>query len=294
MKIIKKNICLIAILSGVAGLSACSQDDALALDGGTDNGNTIRFTTVVANFMNGDGTDEPGTRATINDEDGTGNFAAGDETTIFVAYEDSPDVVSTYPAIFRNGTWEADGLTWDQFSDGAELNFHAFFPTRTYSETSQGFSLPADQSDWAQYAAADLLHASALRRVRGSDAVPLDFRHVMHRLTVSLSLSATPGTLTQADVDAATVMIKNMRITGTIDHTGEVNTLGTLSDFTPLKSTDGGNHFHTILFPQPVVAGTPWIEITMGGQIVTYAVPVGQAELEGGKEQVVNLKLTDR
>ena len=117
--------------------------------------------------------------------------------------------------------------------------------------------------------------------MRGSDAVPLDFRHVMHRLTVSLSLSATPGTLTQADVDAATVMIKNMRITGTIDHTGEVNTLGTLSDFTPLKSTDGGgNRFHTILFPQPVVAGTPWIEITMGGQTVTYAVPVGQAELE--------------
>lgn len=292
MKNKKSNIPAFVLVVGLVCLlfgTGCSQDDALP-----DGGNAIRFTTVVANFTSGDDTDEPGTRATINDEDGTGNFAAGDETTIFVAYEDSPDVVSTYPAIFRNGTWEADGLTWDKFSDGAELNFHAFFPARTYSETSQGFSLPADQSDRAQYAAADLLHASAFRRVRGSGAVPLDFRHVMHRLTVSLSLSATPGTLTQADVDAATVMIKNMRITGTIDHTGEVNTLGTLSDFTPLKSTDGGgNRFHTILFPQPVVAGTPWIEITMGGQTVTYAVPVGQAELEGGKEQVVNLKLTD-
>ena len=41
MKIIKKNICLIAILSGVVGLSACSQDDALTPDSGTDNGNTI-------------------------------------------------------------------------------------------------------------------------------------------------------------------------------------------------------------------------------------------------------------
>lgn len=48
MKIIKKNICLIAILSGVVGLSACSQDDAPTPDGGTDNGNTIRFTTAIA------------------------------------------------------------------------------------------------------------------------------------------------------------------------------------------------------------------------------------------------------
>lgn len=294
MKIIKKNIFLIAILSGVAGLSACSQDDALALDGGTDNGNAIRFTTVVANFTNGDGPDEPGTRATINDEDGTGNFAAGDETTIFVAYEDSPDVVSTYSAIFRNGTWEADGLTWDQFSAGAELNFHAFFPTRTYSETSQGFSLPADQSDRAQYAAADLLHASAFRRVKGSGAVPLDFRHVMHRLTVSLSLSATPGTLTQEDVNNATIVIKNMRSTGTIGYDGKVTTHRTLSDFTPLKSTDGGgNRFRAILFPQPVVSDTPWIEITVSGQIITYAIPDGLTELRGGEEQVVNLALTN-
>lgn len=294
MKIIKKNICLIAILSGVIGLSACSQDDALAPDGGTDNGNTIRFTTVIAHFTGSDAADNPSTRATINDEDGTGSFTTDDKTEIFIAYEVSPDVVSTYPAIFRNGTWEADGLTWDKFSDGAELNFHAFFPARTYMETLQGFTLSTDQSDRAQYTAADLLHASALRRVRGSGAVPLDFRHVMHRLTVNLSLSSTPGTLTQADVDAATVVIKNMRTTGTIDHTGKVATLGIFSDFTPLKSTDGGgNRFRTILFPQSVTPGTPWIEITVGGQTVTYSVPEKLIELEGGKEQVVDLKLAN-
>ena len=54
MKIIKKNICLIAILSGVVGLSACSQDDALTPDSGTDNGNTIRFTTAIAGFTGSD------------------------------------------------------------------------------------------------------------------------------------------------------------------------------------------------------------------------------------------------
>ena len=293
MKIIKKNICLIAILSGVVGLSACSQDDALTPDGGTDNDNAIRFTTAIGDFTGNDATDNPGTRATIND-DGTGSFTANDEAAIFVAYESSPDIALGHLAIFNNGTWEAENMMWNNFFEGAELNFYAFFPTRTYEETLQDFSLPTDQSDPAQYAAADLLHASALRRVKDDGAVPLDFHHVMHRLTVNLSLSATPGTLTQADVDAATVVIKNMRTTGSVDHTGKVNTLPTRSDFTPLKSTDGGgNRFRTILFPQPVVGGEPWIEITVGGKIVTYPVPAGLAELEGGKEQVVNLALTN-
>ena len=102
-----------------------------------------------------------------------------------------------YPAIFRNGTWEADNLTWEGFGNSAELNFYAFFPARTYMETIQELTLPTDQSTEEQYAATDLLHASSLHRVESDGAVPLDFRHVMYRLTVSLSLSATPGTLTQ-------------------------------------------------------------------------------------------------
>ena len=159
MKIIKKNICLIAILSGVVGLSACSQDDAPTPDGGTDNGNTIRFTTAIAGFTGSDATDSPGTRATIND-DGKGSFNNGDKTEIFIAHEDRPESAMIYPAIFRNGTWEADNLTWEGFGNSAELNFFAFFPARTYMETIQELTLPTDQSTEEQYAATDLLHAS--------------------------------------------------------------------------------------------------------------------------------------
>lgn len=293
MKIIKKNICLIAILSGVVGLSACSQDDAPTPDGGTDNGNTIRFTTAIAGFTGSDATADPGTRATINDN-GTGSFNNGDKTEIFIAHEDRPESAMIYPAIFRNGTWEADNLTWEGFGNSAELNFFAFFPARTYMETILELTLPTDQSTEEQYAATDLLHASSLHRVESDGAVPLDFRHVMYRLTVSLSLSATPGTLTQEDVNNATIVIKNMRSTGTIGYDGKVTTHRTLSDFTPLKSTDGGgNRFRAILFPQPVVSDTPWIEITVSGQIITYAIPDGLTELRGGEEQVVNLALTN-
>ena len=103
MKIIKKNICLIAILSGVVGLSACSQDDALAPDGGTDNGNTIRFTTSIAGFTGSDAADKLGTRATINPEDGKGSFANGDETTIIgFAYIGTSIVTKEHPATYKD------------------------------------------------------------------------------------------------------------------------------------------------------------------------------------------------
>ena len=60
----------------------------------------------------------------------------------------------------------------------------------------------------------------------------------------------------------------------------------------PLESASG-NTFRVILLPQPITSGTPWIEITVGGRTVTYVVPAGLTGLEGGKEQVVNLKLTN-
>lgn len=298
MKNKKSNIPVFVTAAGLVCLllvAGCSQDDALtSADGAEDNSNTIRFTTSIARFTGTDAAADPGTRATINPEDGTGSFAANDETTIFIAAEGTPEAVSIHSAIFRNGTWEADNLTWDVLGDGHELNFFAFFPARTYLETLQDLTLPTDQSTTEQYAAADLLHASARRRVQGSGAVPLEFRHVMHRLTVSLSLSATPGTLKQEDVNTATVVIKNMRPTGTVGYDGNVTTHRTRSDFTPLKSTDGGgNRFHAILFPQPVTAGESWIEITVGSRTVTYTVPARLTELQGGTEQVVNLKLTD-
>ena len=102
--------------------------------------------------------------------------------------------------------------------------------------------------------------------------------------TVSLCLSATSGTLTQEDVDNATVVIKDMCLKDIVGYDGTVTTFRTLSDFTPLKSTDGGgNQFRTILFPQTVQGGIPWIEITVGGKTVTYPVPVGLTDSGGGE-----------
>ncbi|MDC2167451.1 fimbrillin family protein [Bacteroides thetaiotaomicron] len=297
MKIIKKNICLIAILSGVVGLSACSQDDALTPDGGTDNGNTIRFTTAIARFTGSDAADTPGTRATINDEDGTGSFTADDETMIIgSAYTAISIVTKEHPATYKDGTWTTD-MTWDEFGEVEWVRFSAFFPKRSLADFDENgqmeINLPTDQSTPEQYAAYDWISATATGKKADQPTIELTFYHCMYRLTVNLSLSDNPGTLKQEDVDAATVVIKNMETKGVVNSGGGVvSDMNNTGDFTPLKSAPG-NSFRVLLLPQDVTPGTPWIEITVGGRTVTYPVPAGLEVLRGGEEQVVNLALTN-
>lgn len=296
MKNQKSNITTFVSAAGLAFillLSGCSQDDAPAPEDGTKDGNAIRFTSTISHFT---GDDIPGTRATIDPADGTGSFENGDETAIIV-FDYTALSAKDHAATYRNGAWATD-MTWDEFKEGATVVFNAFFPKLSLNEFHEGrfytISPPTVQSTPEQYAAADWLHAVGGATVAESNQpVELPFRHIMHRLTVNLSLSGTPGTLTQADVDEATVVIKNMYTTGEVIAAGffQYPAMTPTGEFTPLKSGTG-NTFHVLLLPQNVTPGTPWIEITVAGKTVTYSVPDGLTKLQDGKEQVVNLKLT--
>lgn len=297
MKIIKKNICLIAILSGMVGLSACSQDDALTpADGAEDNGNAIRFTTAIAPFTGTDAAADPGTRATINPEDGKGSFANGDETMIIgYAYIGTSIVTKEHLATYKDGTWTTD-MTWDEFGEVEIVRFSAFFPKQSLADFDENGQMEinfTDQSTPEKYAACDWISATTNGKKAEQPTIQLTFRHRMHRLTVNLSLSDTPGTLKQEDVDNATVVIKNMETKGVVNFSGSVEPqAGNTGDFTPLKSASG-NSFRVLLPWQDVTPGTPWIEVTVGDRTVTYAVPAGLTALREGTEQVVNLKLSD-
>lgn len=301
MKNKKSNIPAFVTAAGLACLllvTGCSQDDALAPDGGTDKGNAIRFTTAIAGFTGSDATaDNSGTRATINPEDGTGSFANNDKTMIIglANYTVTSFVTKEHPATYKDGTWTTD-MTWDEFGEVEFVRFSAFFPKRSLADFDENGLMnfnPTDQSTPEKYAACDWISALATGIKADQPTIQLTFFHHMYRLTVNLSLSDTPGTLTQADVDAATVVIKNMETKGVVSFSGGVvPQAGNTGDFTPLKSASG-NSFRVLLLPQSVTPGTPWIEITVGGRTVTYAVPAGLTALHEGKEQVVNLKLTD-
>ncbi|WP_195299578.1 fimbrillin family protein [Bacteroides uniformis] len=284
-------IAVLLAIAATAALASCSDDDTPG-NGAPDPGNAIRFTTAIARFTNDTG---PGTRATIDPDTGTGSFATDDETTIIgFAYEAMPIVPKESPATYNGETWTT-GMTWDEFYEGAYVTFSAFFPKLSLGDFDKTglmkINLPTDQSTPEQHAAYDWLHARANGQETGQP-IKLTFNHLMHRLTVNLSLSDTPGSLKQADVDNATVVIKNMETKGVVNFNGGVEPqAGNTGDFTPLESA--GNTFRVLLLPQSVTPGTPWIEITVGGKTVTYAIPAGLTTLHEGKEQVVNLKLTN-
>lgn len=285
MKNQKSNIPAFVPAFGLACLlfwAGCSGDDAPAVTAGTDGVASIRFVSTIIRFT---GDDTPGTRATIGEADGMGSFANGDEIMINVGQD--------YPATYRDGTW-ITGITWDELGEGAEASFRAFFPKQLQSEVGVLFDLPVGQNDPAQYAAADMLLAVAVNQERTDSPIQLAFKHIMHRLTVNLSLADNPGTLVQADVDAATVVIKNMCTSGHVSWNGDafLSSEAPKADFTPWKSATG-NTFYTILWPQDVTSGTSWIEVTVAGKTVTYRVPAGLTNLQEEKETVVDLKLTD-
>ena len=300
MKNKKSNIPVFVSAAGLACLllvAGCSQDDALtSADGAEDNGNAIRFTTAIAPFTGSDAADDPGTRATINEEDGKGSFANGDETMIIgYAYIGTSIVTKEHPATYKDGTWTTD-MTWDEFGEVEFVRFSAFFPKRSlidFDENGQMEINFTDQSTPEKYAACDWISATTTGKKADQPTIQLTFCHRIHRLTVNLSLSDTPGTLKQEDVDNATVVIKNMETKGVVNFSGSVEPqAGNTGDFTPLKSASG-NSFRVLLPWQDVTPGTPWIEVTVGDRTVTYAVPAGLTALREGTEQVVNLKLTD-
>lgn len=239
---------------------ACTGEDALTRDDDAGDGHAIRFTATIGDFT---GDDTPATRA---GNDGTGSFANGDETIILTNTTDKPNLTG-HSAIYDDGTWTS-GMSWDDFDNGAKVNFYVFFPKMTVDELApNAFDLPANQSTIG-YAAADLLHAAATGQNQSAAPVALSFRHVMHRLVVKLGLSATPGTLTQGAVNDATVVIKDMRTRGSVSNDGTVSSLDTSTgNIIPRKSATG-NTFYAILLPQPVTAGTPWIEVRVGTKAI--------------------------
>ena len=126
-------IAVLLAIAATAALTSCSDDDTPG-NGAPDTGNAIRYTTAIAPFTGSDATDNPGTRATINDEDGKGSFANDDETTIIgFAYIGTSIVTKEHPAIYKDGTWITD-MTWDEFGEVEFVRFSAFFPKRSIDD----------------------------------------------------------------------------------------------------------------------------------------------------------------
>lgn len=303
MKIMHRNIYLIAILLGVVGLSACSQDDTLTPDGGTDNGNAIRFTTAIADFT---GDTDSGTRATIDETDGIGHFDSGDQIGIYAYTDNSLQVNNIFRTATLNGTaWEYNTpLRWsDVPGNSNQCRIIGHYPLQTAQPDEEGksiFTVQSDQSTIEAYRASDLLVSGTILNEHGlflpvetnrGEPVTLNFVHVMSRIKVTLTAG---DNVSQEVVNSATVKIKNAQVNYMISFIlGNNGAPGSPSyaDITPLKSATAPGTFYALVPRQFLTAGDDWIEVTAGGKTVNYAVPANIL-LKCGTQQVVNLTLT--
>ena len=281
-------------------LAGCSQDDVQTPDDGTKDGNVIRFTSTIIDFMNSDAANDPETRATIN-PDGTGSFTNGDPIGLWTYMVDFPDFIISnmsemYTLTSNGNTWDGFTPTWNELGEPTAERQRFFFahypqPALGSSDSEFKFSVATDQSTIEAYEASDLLEAQSRYSEKPQDGtVNLSFYHAMARITVKL----VGGNGVSADeVNRATIILKSMPVRCTKQYSGATETDVTLrDDIIPRKSDSSGtNTFYALVPPHSVGNGLE-IEITVSGKVVSYKT-MELKHLASGNEYLITLTLTN-
>lgn len=222
------------------------------------------------------GTTDNKLKATFN-PDGSGEFEVGDRFSLLYFS----------PSLLAGGlmTYEVGGgtpLYWDLIApDGNPIDFTAWYPVYEGTFTEQYKVAGA-----ATEAAKDLLMAPKVPAVAQKQTVNLQFRHVMHKLTIILSTNY----YSIADLNNAVITLKNLKsdasvnfMDGTVDEAAASGT----DPYLPATGTWTG----FIVAPQTLTTGTEIIEILIAGKIFTYKVPATLTALESGQVLTLNLNL---
>lgn len=303
MKNKKSNILALATIIGWACfflLAGCSQDDVRTLDNGTKDGNVIRFTSTIADFMNSDATNGPETRSIIN-PDGTGVFISGDKIGLWTYIVDCPDFIISamsemYTLTNNSNTWDGFTPTWNELGEPTAERQRFFFahypqPTLGNFDNKFKFSVATDQSAIEAYEASDLLEAQSNYSEKPQDGtVTLSFYHAMARITVKL---VGGNGVSANEVNNATIILKALPISCTKQYSGGTETDVTLrDDIVPIKSdVSGTNTFYALVPPHSVENGLE-IEITVSGKVVSYKT-MNLKYLASGVESLISLTLTN-
>ncbi|GAA6253692.1 hypothetical protein F050043D4_47270 [Bacteroides thetaiotaomicron] len=263
-----RNLFAAALIAAVA-FTSCSNDEEVV-------DNSRKEVKIVASV--GALTDNR-TRATFQ-SDGSGEFEVGD------VYH-----LQTYSPTLGGGLSGLDyeigstTLYWDEISsDGNPIDFNAWYPVYSFAGNFiQSYKVAGAASEEAR----DLLMTPRVT-VAKYDQVDLQFKHVMHKLTVVLSSNYYPAD----QLDAATISLQNLKSDAMVDFDNGIvdETAASGTDPYPGPFVTADRKYEFIVAPQTLTAGTEIIEIAMaGGKIYSYKVPTNLSVLESGKE--LRLKL---
>ncbi|MBK5720791.1 fimbrillin family protein [Dysgonomonas sp. Marseille-P4677] len=211
------------------------------------------------------------------DYDGSGEFEEGDILTL--CYE-NPTTQFGGGVEYKIGS---SNLYWDVLTShyGDPLVFSAWYPSYSGSGVVRYKVAGA-----ATEAAKDLLMAPKVTVAKGNP-VNLQFKHLMHKLTIYLGTNYYSIDVLQN----AVITLKNLKSDAkvnfsdcTVDETAAEGT-------DPYPSVTGSNAMF-IVAPQTLTTGDEMIEIQIDGETFTYKVPATLTALESGKHLEITLMLT--
>ena len=224
----KRYIKLLTVLLSAAGvLAACQQQEA---DNGLTENREIRFSASVGHF-NVKATDTA--------------FETGDAVGLFAA-----DPVS---ASNLRLTWDGNAMVpentlyWGLNQEANETTeFYAYYPYKANTGKTFTFGVSADQTNEADFLAADLMLAASVA-APGDDAVVLNFAHRMARLVFYVD--------NRIDAKVTDVELKNVVLNTNVDL--EASTLEPAGNATsvkalPAKAVDGSEVWAAIVPAQSV------------------------------------------
>ncbi|MDR0334010.1 MAG: fimbrillin family protein [Dysgonamonadaceae bacterium] len=173
-------------------------------------------------------------------------------------------------------------LYWDELiaaHGNPPFNFSAFHPAISAAVHTSGFNVVTETNP-------DLLYAS-VSGINRSDKVNLVFDHIMHKLVINLT--SNNNYYTTAQLNAATITLKNLKSTAAVSANGVVN-LNNASGSNAYPEKTGTNNFF-IVAPQTLTEGTDFLEVLIDGKAFVRKVCSEVTALESGKVLTLNLSV---
>lgn len=172
---------------------------------------------------------------------------------------------------FSGGSWKANyQLYWG--SKNTPADFYGYYPfnENMQSVTEYAFSVYKNQdgttADKSNYEQSDLLWAKAEKVEPTTDAVQLQYRHLMAGITIQLQMGTGFDASEWAQLDK-TVLIENVQTGATVNLQTGSTTLSPLGEsegaITPLIYN---NLWRAVVVPQTVAAGKRVISVTVDGR----------------------------
>ena len=255
-----------ACMGMLLGMAVCNQENEL-LDSTLTDSNVMKFQVMHPSQKNAEGA-----RATETD------FETNDRIGVFVTQENEPlQIGGNYvnnALLTYNGTeWIPEHTIY--WNDGS-YDVYAYYPYTTplTSVDNAPFSVALDQStaktsnELGGYEASDFLWATAKHQTASNNAVPLQFKHCMSKLSIRL----LKGEDYEGELpESAEVYVHNTVPTATIDVSAGIVTKNTYGTEATLKAKSEGDHkYSAIIVPQRISNRKPLIEVIMKG--VSYLV----------------------